>query len=50
MNARAAYDESEDVVPDSRYRIEATIIKNGEQVEMEINPPWGLIHKPDRCG
>jgi hypothetical protein len=42
MNARAAYDESEDVVPDSRYRIEATIIKNGEQVEMEINPTMGL--------
>ena len=42
FNARAAYEENEDVVPDSRYKIEAVIIKNGEQVEMEINPTMGL--------
>ncbi len=42
MNARAAYEENEDFVPDSEYKIEAVIIKNGEQVEMEINPTMGL--------
>lgn len=42
MNARASYEESEDVAPDTRYKIEATIIKNGDQVEMEINPTMGL--------
>lgn len=42
MNARASYEENEDVVPDSRYKVEAVIIKNGEQVEMEINPTMGL--------
>jgi hypothetical protein len=42
MNARAAYEDNEKVVPDSRYKIEAVIIKNGEQVEMKINPTLGL--------
>ena len=42
MNARASYEDNEDVVPDSRYKVEAVIIKNGEQVEMEINPTMGL--------
>lgn len=42
MNARASYEDNEDVVPDSRYKVEAVIIKNGEQVEMEINPAMGL--------
>ncbi|MDD3246034.1 MAG: hypothetical protein PHF18_04110 [Methanosarcina sp.] len=42
MNARAAYDENEKVAPDSRYNIEAVIIKNGDQVEMKINPSLGL--------
>lgn len=42
MNARAAYENNEEVVPDSRYKIEAVIIKNGEQVEMKINPTMGL--------
>lgn len=42
MNARAAYEDDEKVVPDSRYKIEAVIIKNGEQVEMKINPTLGL--------
>lgn len=42
MNARASYDENDGVVPDSRYKVEAVIIKNGEQVEMEINPTMGL--------
>lgn len=42
MNARAAYEQSEDVVPDSRYKVQAVIIKNGEQVEMNINPTMGL--------
>ena len=42
MNARAAYEENEKVVPDSRYNIEAVIIKNGDKVEMKINPSLGL--------
>ncbi|HII79510.1 MAG TPA: hypothetical protein HA261_03715 [Methanosarcina sp.] len=42
MNARASYEENEEVVPDSRYKVEAVVIKNGEQVEMEINPTMGL--------
>ncbi|KKG16989.1 hypothetical protein EO98_18880 [Methanosarcina sp. 2.H.T.1A.6] len=42
MNARAAYEKNEDVVPDSRYKIKAVIIKNGDQVEMKINPSLGL--------
>ncbi|TFH06185.1 MAG: hypothetical protein E4H06_00130 [Methanosarcina sp.] len=42
LNARAAYEENEQVVPDSRYNIEAVIIKNGDQVEMKINPSLGL--------
>jgi hypothetical protein len=42
LNARAAYEEKEEVAPDSRYRIEAVIIKNGDQVEMKINPSLGL--------
>jgi len=42
LNARAAYEENEKVVPDSRYNIEAVIIKNGDKVEMKINPSLGL--------
>ncbi|AKB79136.1 hypothetical protein MSHOH_2653 [Methanosarcina horonobensis HB-1 = JCM 15518] len=42
LNARATYEENEEVVPDPRYRIEALIVKNGEQVEMKINPTLGL--------
>ena len=42
MNARAAYEENEKVAPDSRYKIEAVIIKNGDKVEMKINPSLGL--------
>ncbi|MDQ1276940.1 MAG: hypothetical protein QG610_2519, partial [Euryarchaeota archaeon] len=42
MNARAAYEDNQEVVPDSRYKIEAVIVKNGEQVEMKINPTMGL--------
>ncbi|WP_231589880.1 hypothetical protein [Methanosarcina siciliae] len=42
LNARAAYEEKEEVVPDSRYRVEAVIIKNGDKVEMKINPSLGL--------
>jgi len=42
MNARAAYDDNETVAPDSRYNIEAVIIKNGDKVEMKINPSLGL--------
>lgn len=42
MNARAAYEDNKEVVPDSRYKIEAVIIKNGDQVEMKINPTMGL--------
>jgi len=42
MNARAAYDDNETVAPDSRYKIEAVIIKNGDKVEMKINPSLGL--------
>jgi hypothetical protein len=42
FNARADYEENEEIVPDSRYKIEAVIIKNGEQVEMEISPTMGL--------
>jgi len=42
MNARAAYDDNEKVAPDSRYKIEAVIIKNGDKVEMKINPSLGL--------
>ncbi|KKH49756.1 hypothetical protein EO93_01700 [Methanosarcina sp. 1.H.A.2.2] len=42
LNARAAYEENEPVVPDSRYNIKAVIIKNGDQVEMKINPSLGL--------
>lgn len=42
MNARAAYEDNQEIVPDSRYKVEAVIIKNGEQVEMKINPTIGL--------
>lgn len=42
MNARAAYDDNETVALDSRYNIEAVIIKNGDKVEMKINPSLGL--------
>lgn len=42
MNARAAYEDNQEVIPDSRYKVEALIIKNGEQVEMKINPTMGL--------
>jgi hypothetical protein len=42
LNARAAYEENEEVPLDSRYKIEAVIIKNGDQVEMKINPTLGL--------
>jgi len=42
LNARAAYEEKEEVAPDSRYRIDAVIIKNGDKVEMKINPSLGL--------
>lgn len=42
MNARAAYEDNQEVVPDSRYKVEAVIVKNGEQVEMKINPTMGL--------
>ncbi|MPN26651.1 hypothetical protein SDC9_174076 [bioreactor metagenome] len=42
MNARAAYEDNQEIVPDSRYKVEAVIIKNGEQVEMKINPTVGL--------
>lgn len=42
MNARAAYEDNQEVVPDSRYDVEAVIVKNGEQVEMKINPTMGL--------
>lgn len=44
LNSRTTYEEEEkeEVAPDSRYKIEAVIIKNGDQVEMEINPSLGL--------
>ncbi|WP_231585629.1 MULTISPECIES: hypothetical protein [unclassified Methanosarcina] len=42
LNVRAAYEENEAVAPDSRYNIEAIIIKNGDKVEMKINPSLGL--------
>lgn len=42
LNARAAYEENDEVAPDSRYKIEAVIIKNGDKVEMKINPSLGL--------
>jgi hypothetical protein len=42
LNARAAYEENEEVALDSRYKIEAVIIKNGDKVEMKINPSLGL--------
>ncbi|HIH74727.1 MAG TPA: hypothetical protein HA306_05865 [Methanosarcina sp.] len=41
LNARA-YEEKEETVSDSRYKVEAVIIKNGDQVEMKINPTLGL--------
>jgi hypothetical protein len=31
-----------EVAPDTAFKAEALIIKNGEQVEMEINPSLGL--------
>lgn len=42
LNARAAYEENDEVIKDSRYNIEAVIIKNGDEVEMKINPTLGL--------
>lgn len=42
LNARAAYEENKEVPLDSRYKVEAVIIKNGDQVEMKINPTLGL--------
>ena len=42
MNARAANDDNEKVAPDSRYNIEAVRVKNGDKVEMKINPSLGL--------
>lgn len=42
LNARAAYEENDETIKDPRYGIEAVIIKNGDQVEMKINPTLGL--------
>ena len=35
-------DAEKEVSPDTKFKAEALIIKNGEQVEMEINPSLGL--------
>jgi hypothetical protein len=38
----AASKKEEETVKETNYNVEAVIIKNGEQIEMEINPSLGL--------